>query len=383
MTRDPASFVQVYAQPSGLARPTSIGPGTLVTLEDFNAIRSDTRTLSAVTAARWASFRLGEDDSMSLRGVFVSCNFLSAHLGPLQFGRGLLDTDCSASGREPVVVVTQLGWKRYFAGDPNIIGRTVRLNDHLLTVVGVAPDDAVGGPMAAMLYVPYTMQPVLQGPTDYFGEPPGSRAWLSLSGRLAPGRTISEAGAELAVIARSLDRLHPGRATGLLVTDGAIIHEPDTARTMPLLFALCLCTTVLILLLVCANVTTLLLARAVARRQEMAVRLSLGSSRARLLRQLLTESIALAGCAALGSIALAYYVPQYVAERLALFPLLNGFTPDWRVFAFTLGLALLAGCVAGVSPAMETLRFDLIPALKGNGYWRRPPTARSAPPSAA
>jgi hypothetical protein len=119
--------------------------------------------------------------------------------------------------------------------------------------------------------------------------------------------------------------------------------------------------------MVCANVTTLLLARAVARRQEMAIRLSLGGSRSRLLRQLLTETIALAGCAALGSIALAYYVPQYVAERLSLFPLLKGFAPDWRVFACTLGLALLAGCVAGVSPAMETLRVDLITTLKGNG----------------
>jgi putative ABC transport system permease protein len=157
------------------------------------------------------------------------------------------------------------------------------------------------------------------------------------------GHTISEAQAELTIIGQSLDRLHPGRATGLLVTDGAIIHEPNSARTTPLLVALCLGTTLLILLMVCANVTTLLLARAVARRQEMAVRLSLGGSRSRLLRQLLTETIALAGCAALGSIALAYYVPQYVAERLSLFPLLKGFAPDWRVFAGTLGLARRPG----------------------------------------
>jgi len=207
--RDPGSFVQIYARPSGLWRPASDGPDTMVTLEDFNVIRSATRTLSAVTVERQASFRLGEDEGMSLRGVFVSCNFLSAHLGPMRLGRGLLDSDCSMPGLEPAVVVSQLGWERYFAGDPNIIGRTLRLNDHPVTVVGVAPDDAVGGPVAAMVYVPYTMQPVLQGPTDYFREPPGLHAWLHLQGRLAAGHTISEAQAELTIIGQSLDRLHP------------------------------------------------------------------------------------------------------------------------------------------------------------------------------
>ena len=220
--RDPDSFVQIYARPSGLWRPALDGPDTMVTLEDFNAIRSDTRTLSAVTVERWASFRLGEGDGISLRGVFVSCNFLSAHLGPMHLGRGLVDSDCSMPGREAVVVVTQLAWDRYFARDRNIIGRTLRLNDNVLTVVGVAPDDAVGGPIAAMLYVPYTMQPALQGPADYFREPPGLHAWLNLQGRLAAGRTISEAQAELTILARSLDHLHPGRATGLLVPTGPI-----------------------------------------------------------------------------------------------------------------------------------------------------------------
>lgn len=363
-TRDPDTFVQIYAQLSGQWHRESHGPDTLVTLEDFYAIRSATRTLSAVTASRWVSFMLGESDGVPLRGKFVSCNFLAAQLGPIRVGRGLLDSDCAAPGDSSVVVLTERGWDRHFSRDPNVVGRTLRLNGRPLTVVGVAPDDAVDGPIAAMLYVPYTMQPVLQGPADYFLDAPGRHAWLNLSGRLAPGHTISDAQAELRLIAKSLDRLHPGQVTGLLVSDGAIIHEPNTARTMPLLVALCLTTNVLILLMVCGNVTTLLLARAVARRPEMAVRLSLGASRSRLRRQLLTETIALAGCAAAGSIALTYYAPRYVAQFLTDFPLLNGFAPDWRVFAFTLGLALLAGCVAGVSPALETLRFDLVTAVK-------------------
>jgi len=366
-TRDPDTFVQIYAQLSGLWTRESHGPDTMVTLEDYNAIRSETRTLSAVTVSRWVSFVLADGDRAPLRGKLVSCNFLSAHVGPLRLGRGLLESDCSAPGAQPVVVVTERAWDLYFARDSAIIGRTVRVNGTPLTVVGVAPDDAVDGPIAAMLYVPYTMQPVLQGPADYFRDPPERHAWLNLSGRLAPGRTADEAQAELDVMAQSPDRLHPRQVTRLLVTDGSIIHEPNTARTMPLLVGLCLGTSGLILLMVCANVTTLLLARAVSRRHEMAVRLSLGASRARLRRQLLTETVSLAGCAALGSLALAYYAPRYVAQMLTTFPLLNAFAPDWRVFAFTVGLALMAGCVAGVSPALETLRFDLATALKPAG----------------
>jgi hypothetical protein len=194
-TRDPDSFVHVYARPSGLERPASDGPATMVTLEDFNAIQSDTRTLSAVTAERWASFRLGDSEGPSLRGVFVSCNFLSAHLAPMRLGRGLLDSDCSTSGREPVVVVTRLGWERYFATDPNIIGRTLHLNDNLLTVVGVAPGRCGRRADRGDAVLPYTMQPVLQGRLTIsasrraacVAEPPGDWRPATPSARHEPG----------------------------------------------------------------------------------------------------------------------------------------------------------------------------------------------------
>ena len=368
VSRDPATFVQIYAHLSGPSSRESHGPDTLVTLEDFRVIRSETRTMSAVTVSRWASFRLGEEDGAPVRGKFVSCNYLSTHMGPLRLGRGLAETDCSSPGGQPVVVLTQRGWELYFARDPAIIGRAIRLSGRTLTVIGVTPDDAVGDPVAAMLYVPYTLQPVLQGPADYFRDFPGRHAWLSLSGRLQPGRSRSEAQAELNVITKSLERSHPGQVTDMLVTDGAIIHEPNTSRTMPALIVLCLATTTLILLMVCGNVTTLLLARAIAGRQEMVIRVSLGGRRARLLRQLLTETLVLAGCASAASIGLAYCLPRPLAQLLTDFPLVDAFAPDWRVLGVTLGLAVLAGCLAGLSPALETFRFDLASALKPAGY---------------
>jgi predicted permease len=365
VTRDPSSFIQLYVALSGRWHRELHGPQWLATLEDFATVRRATHTLEAVTASRWASFSL-EASGASLRGAFVSCDYLAAHVGPIRAGRGLVEADCAAPGGDSVVVLTERGWRTHFDSDPSILGRTVRVSNYPLTVVGIAPDDAVG-PVAAMLYVPYTLQPVLQGPLDFFREPAGRHAWLALSGRVRAGRTPVEAQAELDVLTREFDRQHPGQTTRMLVTDGSIIHEPDTARSMPLLMALSFGTTGMILLMVCANVTTLLLARAVARRQEMALRRCLGASRAQLLRQLVTETAMLGGGAGIVGIVLAWYLPNRVAQMLTDFPLHESFGPDGRVIALTFGLAVLAGAVAGLSPALETLRFGVNGALRSDG----------------
>jgi predicted permease len=366
VTRDPASYVQLYAHVSGQWTRELDGLSTLVTLEDYEIIRDSASTLSAVTASRWASFALGEGDTAaSLRGLFISCDYLAAHVGPMRLGRGLVAGDCAAPSGSPVVVLTERGWTLHFARDPNVIGRVVRLNDRQLTIVGVAPDDAVRDPVAALLYVPYTLQPVLRGPTDFFRAPHGQYAWLSLSGRLRRGRTLAEAQSEMQLLARQIDRLHPGQVTEILVTDGALIHEPDAA--MPVIITLCLGTTLLMLMTVCANVGTLLLARAVTRRHEIAVRLSLGAGRGQLLRQLLMETVLLGGCAALVSLALAHALPTRLLRVLTDFPLHEAFTPDWRVFGFTFGVALVAGGAAGLSPALETLRVSVSSVLKPGG----------------
>ena len=169
-----------------------------------------------------------------------------------------------------------------------------------------------------------------------------------------------QANAELNVIAAGLDRLHPGRTTTILVTNGALFAEPRNARGAKPLIVLVLGTMFLLLLMVCSNVTTLLLARAAARRHEMAVRVSLGATRSRLLRQLLTESLVLALGAGTLSLVLAYYLPRPIAQMTAgNIRVTASFPLDWRVLGYTWGLAVVAGCTAGLTPAFESLRIRL------------------------
>jgi len=183
-----------------------------------------------------------------------------------------------------------------------------------------------------------------------------------------------QAEAELATITAQLDRSHPGRVMHVRVTDGSMIEQlrgmsgakgPVGMALMGLILVMGL----LILLLVCANVTTILLARAAARRQEMAVRASLGAGRGRLFRQLLTETGVLALVAAGAGMWIAYALPTLLFKLQASIP--GGaavpLSFDWRVFAYTLSAAVFATCAAAISPAVESLRFDLATALKPLG----------------
>ena len=144
--RDPASFAQTYSFVTGDPDRQWHGTPTKGTLELYDALRIHAKTLSAVTAGQWTTFKIRNAEFPTLRGKFVSCNYISAHMGPMLLGRGFVENDCSRSGGQPVAVLSEIGWTTRFKRDPAIVGRTLQLNNELVTVIGVAPNDAPGEP---------------------------------------------------------------------------------------------------------------------------------------------------------------------------------------------------------------------------------------------
>jgi predicted permease len=213
--------------------------------------------------------------------------------------------------------------------------------------------------------LPYTALPYLDSSRNGFTD--DTLLWLTLAGRLAPGYSRGQARAEFDSLEHQEDRLHPGRDTAVATTDGSWLEEFELymgARDLFLL-AFFIGSFTLVLLIACANVATLLLSRAASRRREIAVRLSLGAPRVRLVRMLITESLILAALAGVASAYLVRHVPRplfrYLAPRAPDYPM----HPDWRIFLYISAVVLISGILSGLAPALESVKQDLTSSLKG------------------
>ncbi len=360
--KDPASFVRVIPLSRLQARTRP------VSYNEYTALRDHTRSLRQLAAFSYFPAMIGDDDPGSNPGVAVSCNFfLVEGLSRPILGRLLDASDCAAPGQAPVAVINQKTWRTRFASDPHVINRTVRVNNRPVTIVGVVPDLTTGWFNPPSLWLPYTAQPYMDSSRNGFTDE--AVLWLSLAGRLAPGVTRSQAQAEFNILEHQEDRLHPGRNTAVVTTDGTWLEEFEldaSARSL-FLFAFFLGSFFLVLLIACANVATLLLSRAASRRREIAVRLSLGAPRIRLVRMLITESLIMALIAGAASAYLVRHVPQPLFRYLA--PLAPDYpmTPDWRIFLYISAIVLLSGILSGLAPALESVKVDLASSLKGYG----------------
>jgi len=322
-----------------------------------------------VTKIMGTTLSIGDRAEVTV-GSIVSANYFQAiGVHPI-LGRGFEPGEDSGRNAHPVTVISYQLWKGRFKGDPQIIGKTQRLNNVLHTIVGVAPEGFYGTFVgwAMQFWVPASMEENFEA-GGYKLEDRGAR-WIEAYVRLKPGVTLAQAQQEISAVAKRLeaDYLATNRGRGIKLWP--LWQTPfNNANTLLPTLEIMLAVVVFVLLIACANVGNLLLVRSFARRHEMTVRLAIGAGRSRLLKQLLTEGLILSAFGAGGGLLVAYWCRHAL---VLLFPARGGVAMhlpgeiDWRVLALSAGVCLVATLLLGLVPAMQTGKIDLAGALKAD-----------------
>ncbi len=310
-----------------------------------------------------------------IRIEYVSDNYFDVLQLDVDLGRTFLAGEGLRPGDAPFVVLTHHAWQTRFGGDADVLGRVVRLGPASMTVIGITPEPFVGvnGLVPVEAFVPATEAALVEPRWTELLTDRMEESFL-LTGRLRPGVTLAEAAAQLDVLAAALAAEHPdaSRHSELyVVSERDARPYPGASRHIAPLMTVVMGLASLVLLIAVANVGTLLVGRGMARRQEMALRAGLGATRRRLVRQLTTESVllALAGGAGGGLVALwaADLVAARAATELARSMPARDLPMDWRIFGFTATVAIVAGVLAGLAPALRSTRIDLARAIGSGG----------------
>jgi predicted permease len=338
---------------------------------DFVDYRDRLQSFDGLAAYSLTPFGFAKDakaQSQMKYGFLVSGNFFRVMGTEPQLGRGFRPEEDQAPGRDAVMVLAHTFWENEFASDPAVIGRRVRLNGLDFTVIGVATESFTGMDLFSRpaFYVPAAMAPVMISSNHDLLTDRRSRAF-SVKGRLKPGVSMQAGSAEAAALAKSLEQSYPttNRAFGAALRtelQARLDNDPATPLMIAMLFAI----VVVALLIACANVANLILSRGRARAREIAVRLAIGASRGRLVRQLMAESLVIA---VVGG-ALGLLVAQIGIDVISALPQAGDIPSqtivefNTRVLVFTLLISLATAILFGLAPALQSSKSDLVPALK-------------------